>query len=298
MHNAFYRLPLVALLAVLPARLALAQEDVSIETVPVAAGVHMLIGQGGNIGVVAGEDGIFLIDDQFAPLTEKIKDAVATIDDGPIRFVFNTHWHGDHTGGNENLGGEGALIVAHENVRQRMSTEQFNAFFNSTQPPSPEAALPVVTFSEAVTFHLNGEEIHAFHVEPAHTDGDAVVHLRTSNAVHMGDLFFSTGYPYIDLSSGGSVNGLIDAAARVLAVTDGETKIIPGHGPLSDRAGLQNFRDMVVTIRDRVQEHINAGRSVDEVIAAGPTADFDEAWGKAFMNGEQFIRIVYESLSP
>jgi glyoxylase-like metal-dependent hydrolase (beta-lactamase superfamily II) len=258
----------------------------------------MLIGQGGNIGVVAGEDGIFLIDDQFAPLTEKIKDAVATIDDGPIRFVFNTHWHGDHTGGNENLGGEGALIVAHENVRQRMSTEQFNAFFNSTQPPSPEAALPVVTFSEAVTFHLNGEEIHAFHVEPAHTDGDAVVHLRTSNAVHMGDLFFSTGYPYIDLSSGGSVNGLIDAAARVLAVTDGETKIIPGHGPLSDRAGLQNFRDMVVTIRDRVQEHINAGRSVDEVIVAGPTADFDEAWGKAFMNGEQFIRIVYESLSP
>ena len=227
MHNPFYRLPLVALLAVLPARPASAQEDVSIEIVPVAAGVHMLIGQGGNIGVVAGEDGIFLIDDQFAPLTEKIKDAVATIGDGPIRFVFNTHWHGDHTGGNENLRGEGALIVAHENVRQRMSTEQFNAFFNSTQPPSPEAALPVVTFSEAVTFHLNGEEVHAFHVEPAHTDGDAVVHLRTSNAVHMGDLFFSTGYPYIDLSSGGSVNGLIDAAERVLAVS-GVGKKRPG----------------------------------------------------------------------
>ena len=174
---------------------ALAQiQDMSavrIETTPVAGSVHMLKGRGGNLGVCAGADGAFLVDDQYAPLSEKIRAAVSAVHPGPLRFVLNTHWHGDHTGGNENLGKAGALIVAHDNVRQRLSTEQFNKTFTDTRPPSPAAALPVVTFSDAVTFHLNGDDIHAFHVPPAHTDGDAVVHFRRANVIHAGDLYFN-----------------------------------------------------------------------------------------------------------
>jgi len=282
------------------ARPALAQQQdfsgVEIKVVPVAGGISMLEGQGGNLGVSVGEDGVFLIDDQYAPLTDKILAAIKGLSDRPIRFVLNTHWHGDHTGGNENLGKAGTLIVAHDNVRVRMSTEQFIKAFNSTVPKSPKDALPVVTFNDTVTFHLNGEEIHAFHVPPAHTDGDSVVHFRNADVVHTGDLFFNGLYPFIDVSSGGSVDGVIAAVEKILAMTGEGTKLIPGHGPLGTRADLIAYRDMLQSIRASVAALVAAGKNLEEVKAAGPTAAFDEKWGQGFLSPDNFLAIVYTSL--
>src|SRR5438552_2606170 len=195
-------------------------DTVQIRTVKVADGVYMLMGSGGNIGVSAGPNGVVIIDDQFAPLTPKIKAAVAAINSGPIRFLLNRHWHWDHTGGNENMAKDGVVIVAHENVRHRLSVEQFVAAFDRKVPPSPEVALPIVTFTDAVSFYLNGDSINAFHVAPAHTDGDVIIWFRHANVVHMGDTYVRYGYPFIDLSSGGSVDGMVAAADKVLALTD------------------------------------------------------------------------------
>jgi len=280
-------------------RLAAQQDmsDVEIETHLVSDGVWMLVGQGGNIGVSAGEDGIFLIDDQYAPLTEKIRAAVAKINDRPIRFVLNTHWHGDHTGGNENLGTAGALLVAHENVRERMSVEQFMERFDRTVPASPEAALPVVTYTDAVTFHLNGDEIHAFHVAPAHTDGDSVVHFRKANVLHMGDVFFHGMYPFIDLGSGGSAQGVLDAVNRALELADAETKVIPGHGPLADKPALTAYRDMLADVIGKVEALAAEGKSLEEVQAAKPSAAHDEALGGGFIKPDDFVATVYESVT-
>jgi cyclase len=256
----------------------------------------MLTGSGGNLGVSVGPDGVFLVDDQYAPLTEKIKAAIAAISDKPLRFILNTHWHGDHTGGNENFGSAGVLIVAHENVRKRMSVEQFIEAFGSKTPPSPKAALPVVTFNDAVTFHLNGDEVNAFHVAPAHTDGDAIVFFRKANVVHMGDCFFNGLYPFIDLSSGGSFEGVIAAAEKVLAMVDDGTRIIPGHGPSAKRADLAAYKDMLAGVRDKVKPMVKAGKTLAEVKAANPTAAWDEKWGKGFMKPDVWIGIVYTSL--
>jgi glyoxylase-like metal-dependent hydrolase (beta-lactamase superfamily II) len=292
-------LAVCALLAA-PAAPAGAQQDfsaVTIEVVPVAPGVSMLVGRGGNIGVSAGADGVFLVDDQYAPLTDKIRAAVATIDVRPIRFVLNTHWHGDHTGGNENLGQTGTLIVAHDNVRVRMSSEQLITLWEQTVPPSPAGALPVVTFSDAVTFHLNGDEIHAFHVPPAHTDGDSIVHFRKADVIHAGDVFFSGGYPFIDLGTGGDVDGVAAAAERMLELAGEGTKIIPGHGPLATRADLVRYRDMLAGCRAAVAALIAAGKSREETIAAKPTAPFDEAWGQSWIKPDVFAGILYDSLS-
>ncbi len=294
---------LTALLTVLvlAAALTTAQgnpDEVEIITHEVLAGhVYMLEGQGGNLGVSVGEDGVFLIDDQFAPLTEKIRAAIGKLSDKPIRFVLNTHWHGDHTGGNENLGKAGTLIVAHDNVRVRMSTEQFIKAFNSTSPPSPKEALPVVTFTDAVTFHLNGDEIRAFHVPPSHTDGDSIVHFRKANAFHMGDVFFNTFYPFIDTGSGGSIDGMIAAVERTLPLLDEKTKVIPGHGPLSDKAGVVAYLEMLRGVRAAIVPLIEAGKSVEEVVAAKPTAPYDEKWGNGFIKSDVFAKIVYEGFA-
>jgi glyoxylase-like metal-dependent hydrolase (beta-lactamase superfamily II) len=272
-------------------------EAVEISTIPVAPALHMMVGRGGNLAVSTGEDGVFLVDDQYAPLTEKIRAAIATVSDAPIRFVLNTHWLGDHTGGNENLGRAGVLIFAHDNVRKRLSAEQFMEALDRRVPPSPEAALPVVTFTDTVTFHLNGDEMHVFHLPPAHTDGDALVHFRRANVIHMGDIYFSRGFPFVDLSSGGSVEGVIAAVDLVLAMADANTKLIPGHGPLSNRAELEKYRGMLVAIRDRIRGALAGGQTLDQVLAARPTREFDQAWGKGFIDPERFVRIVYRSLA-
>jgi glyoxylase-like metal-dependent hydrolase (beta-lactamase superfamily II) len=286
-------------IAVLAAALpAAAQQDfskVEIKAEKVAEGIWMLTGAGGNIGVCAGADGVFLVDDQYAPLTDKIKAAVAAVSDKSIRFVLNTHWHGDHVGGNENLGKAGAVLVAHDNVRKRMSTEQFNKVFNRATPPSPAIALPIVTFAESVSFHLNGTDVDAVHVPPAHTDGDVVVFFRKANVIHGGDTVFNGMYPFVDLSSGGSVEGMIGAADRILAAADAGTKIIPGHGPLATKADVKAYRDMLAASRDAIAPLVKAGKTLDEVKAAKPTAALDEKWGKGFIKPEIWATIVYES---
>ena len=269
-------------------------DTVQVRVEPVATGVHMLMGAGGNIGVSSGPDGVFLIDDQYAPLTPKIEAAVRSFSQGTFRFVLNTHWHGDHTGGNENWGKAGAIIVAHENVRKRLSTDQFMAAFNRNVPASPKAALPVVTFTEAVTFYLNDDELHTVHVKNAHTDGDVIVRFRKANVVHMGDTYTSRSYPFIDLGSGGSVNGVIAAADLVLGMIDDQTKVIPGHGPLSNKAELKAFRDMVAAVRDRVQQLVAQGKTREQVLAEKPTAAFDARWGG---NVDRFVGYLHDELS-
>jgi glyoxylase-like metal-dependent hydrolase (beta-lactamase superfamily II) len=278
---------------------ALAQPDpsqVELKTEKVADGIYMVSGGGGNVGVSAGEDGVFLIDDQYAPLTEKLTAAVAAISHRPIRFVLNTHWHDDHTGGNENLGKKGTLIVAHDNVRKQMSVDHFLAAFNMEVKAAPPAALPVVTFNDAVTFHLNGQEIHAFHVEPAHTDGDSIVHFRKANEIHMGDVFFNGLYPFIDTSVGGNADGVIAAAEAVLAMADDDTRIMPGHGPVSGKAELAAYVEMLRGVRDAVAVLVAAGKSREEAVAAKPTAPWDEKWGKGFLPPDVFAGIVYDGL--
>jgi len=269
-------------------------DTVQVRTTTLAPGMHVLFGAGGNIGLSIGPDAVFVVDDQFAPLTPKILAAIRALTDKPVRFVLNTHWHGDHTGGNENLGKAGALIVAHDNVRKRMSTEQFTAAMNRRTPPSPREALPVVSFNDGVTFHINGDSVQATHVPPAHTDGDAVVHFHKANVVHMGDVFNNTGLPFVDLSSGGSVHGIITAADQVYFRTTDETRIVPGHGQVTDRRRLKLWRDAVAAVRDGVQREVRAGRTIDQVLALKLGAPYEKEWPGGH---ERFIRTVYEELS-
>jgi glyoxylase-like metal-dependent hydrolase (beta-lactamase superfamily II) len=273
-------------------------DKVEIKTEKLSPTTYVLFGAGGNIGVSAGEDALFIIDDQYAPMNPKIVAALKQISDKPVKFVLNTHWHGDHTGGNESMGKAGGLIVAHDNVRKRMSSEQFIALFKSQVPASPKAALPVVTFSSDLTFHINGDEVYGFHVPKAHSDGDTIVHFRKSNVIHMGDTFFNGFYPFIDGSSGGTPEGVIAAADRVLAIVDDNTKIIPGHGPVSNKADLKIYRDMLSTISTRVKTAVKEGKKVDEIRAANPTAEFDEKWGKGFISPRGFIEMLVAIYAP
>lgn len=277
---------------------ASAQQDlgaVEIKVERLAPGVAMLSGAGGNIGLSYGEDGNILVDDQFAPLTDKIAAAVATLDPDPVRFVINTHWHSDHTGGHENFGKRGAVILAHDNVRARMSVDGFLAALNRKVPASPKVALPVVTFADGVTLHLNGDTLHVVHVAPAHTDGDSIVHWQKANVLHMGDNFFHRiSFPFVDLSSGGSVDGVIAAANQGLKLANDTTRIIPGHGPVATRSDLLAYRDMLVDIRGKVAAGLKARRTLAQIQATKPALHYGMPNG--FMKPDDFVKTVYESL--
>lgn len=282
------------------AQAALAQRDfskVEIVTTPLGDGLAMLVGAGGNIGVSTGPDGVFLIDDQFAPLTDKIRAAVAELSDQPIRFLVNTHWHGDHSGGNENLGRGGTLIMAHDRVRDRLRSDHVMSDGRRV-PASAESAWPVVTFDDGLTLHLNGQTIEVRHVEPAHTDGDSIVRFVEADVLHLGDTFFAGRYPFIDTSSGGRIDGVIAAIDRALDLCGPETRIIPGHGPLSGPADLRASREMLVSIRDRVRKMMDRGLDRDAVVRAKPSRSFDAEFGGGFLSPDRFVGIVYDSMQP
>jgi glyoxylase-like metal-dependent hydrolase (beta-lactamase superfamily II) len=269
-------------------------DDVTITETHLTDHVYMLEGSGGNIGLIIGEDGALLIDDQFAPLADKIKAKVKELNDGPIAYVANTHWHGDHTGGNETFGTEGATIIAHKNVRERMSTEYTRG--DRVVPPSPAGALPVITYGEDLQLYFSGVELHAIHVDHAHTDGDAFIWMPKENVLHMGDCFFNKRFPYIDLNSGGSVNGAIDAVSAALLMVDEQTQIIPGHGPMANKADLEAYLHMLKDIRTRVNAFITMGKGLEGVDVSVVVEGYEElAWG--FINSERLVEIFYNSLS-
>ncbi len=284
-----------ALLALCTAQ---AQDFSKVEIVPtkINDNLYMLAGAGGNLALAVGEDATFLIDDQFAPLAPKITAAIAAITPRPVKFLLNTHWHYDHTGANENFGNAGAVIVAHENVRKRMSSDQVIEFFNMPIKAAPKAALPVVTFPGAMSLHLNGEEIRAIHVPRAHTDGDTIVHFVKGDVVHMGDVYFNGLYPFIDTSSGGTPEGVVAACDQVLAMITDKTRVIPGHGPLSNKAELKAYRDMLADVTARIRKMVAEGRKLEEITASKVTSDYDEKWGKGFIAPPKFAEMLAMNL--
>ncbi len=273
-------------------------DKISIQSEKVTENIFMLTGRGGNIGVCVGEDGALIIDSQYAQLSDKILAAIdeLTMSNKEIKILANTHWHGDHTGGNENISATEAEIVAHENVRKRMSTKQ-NRGNGRVVDPSSKDALPDITFKEDLTLHINDEDIMLIHVAHAHTDGDAIVYFPKSNVIHMGDTYFNGRFPYIDLYSGGSINGIIEAANKALFLADEDTKIIPGHGTLSNKKELTAYRDMLMDVRDRVKRAIKAKMTYDEIKVSNLTKDLDDEWGTGFINGEKIVDFIYTDLT-
>ena len=271
-------------------------KKVEFETFQLSETVYMLKGRGGNIGISTGEDGLFIIDDQVKPVTEQLLKAIRKISDKPIRFVINTHYHADHTGGNETIGGAGAVIISHDNIHKRMTTEQVSIFMKSTTPAYAKAALPIVTFNDRMSLHLNGEIATAYHVAHGHTDGDSIIHFPASNVIHMGDMFFNGLYPYVDLDAGGSLQGMVEAADLALTMADDSTRIIPGHGPLAMTEDLKSYRDFLIKASTNVQALIDQNLGLEQIIAAKPTEEWDETLGKVWIKPPQFVTFVYNSL--
>ncbi|HKG46691.1 MAG TPA: MBL fold metallo-hydrolase [Pyrinomonadaceae bacterium] len=268
---------------------------VEVKATKVAGNVYMLQGAGGNIGVSVGDDGILIVDDQYAPLADKIKAALKGIADKKLRFVLNTHWHGDHTGGNAVFGPE-APVIAHDNVRKRMSTEQRSKVFNSTTPPSPKEALPIITFNQSLTVHFNGEEIRAIHFPQGHTDGDSVIFFTSSNVVHLGDDFFAGRFPFVDLESGGSVEGLIRNIGEIIEKIPAGAKLIPGHGPLSTIDDLKTYHRMLQQTTEIVRQKITAGKTLDQMKSEGLPAEW-APWGTGFIKTDLWVETIYRSLT-
>ena len=257
--------------------------------------IHVLFGAGGNIGLAIGEENAYLIDDQFGPLTEKILAHVQTLTDKPVKWVLNTHWHGDHTGGNENLANQGAIIIAHENVYKRMSTKQERGGGRVTEP-SPKVALPVITFNDKMTLHLdNGNTMLAMHVNDAHTDGDSYYYFPEDNVLHMGDNFFVGRYPYIDLNSGGDIDGLVSNVSMVMGIIDDDTKIIPGHGPIASKEDLKNYLDVITKLRTRVKKAREEGNTLEQAQNMGLSSEWDTTHGQGFINANRIIEFIYKS---
>ncbi len=264
-------------------------DKVDVKTHDLGHGIYMLRGVGGNIGLSVGADGVFMIDSDIIPVSDKIMAAVATVTDKPVNYIINTHWHGDHTGANAVLGASGTVIVAHDNVRSRMVAAQ-------GQTASPESAFPVLTFSQTSTFYYNGHEIHAYHPAHAHTDGDAIILFKDINVIHAGDVLFNGLFPFIDTASGGSVDGYIQGLKSILANADGDTKIIPGHGPLASKVDVKTNLDMLVEAKATMNGLIAAGRSLDEIHAENPYADLDAVWSWQFINTKRFTAQMYNAL--
>ncbi|MEK6283889.1 MAG: MBL fold metallo-hydrolase [Acidobacteriota bacterium] len=276
----------------------LAQTDLSkveIKATKVSGNVYMLEGWGGNIGVSVGPDGILIVDDQYAPLADKIKAALKTLGEGKLKFVLNTHWHGDHTGGNVRFGPE-APVIAHDNVRKRMSTDQKSEFWKRTTPASPKEALPIITFGHSLTVHFNGEEIRVIHFPQGHTDGDSIIFFTTSNVVHMGDHFFAGRFPFVDLESGGNVEGFTKNVGDVITKLPPGVKIIPGHGPLSTPDDLKLFHRMLLETTDIVRKKMAAGKTVAQIKTEGLPEEWT-SWGTGFIKTDVWIETIHRSLS-
>ena len=271
-------------------------DDVQIESEKVADGLYMLTGAGGNLGVSIGDDGAFIVDSQFDELGAKILAKIEELGSERPRFVVNTHWHGDHTGGNEPMAAAGATVFAHHNVMKRMREGLTRAGGNVTAP-SPDAALPLVTYADGVTFHVNGQTIRATHYRHAHTDGDTVLWFEGDNVVHIGDIMFNGIYPFLDHESGGSIQGTLRAVNDVLSRIDGATRIIPGHGPLATRSDLITYRDMLQGVYGAIQAEVAAGKTLEQAIEADPLAEWNEAWGQAFIRPERMVRLVWASVT-
>lgn len=275
---------------------AIAADDYSkieITTRKLTDNIYMLTGAGGNMGLFVGDDAAFLIDDDFAPLTQKIKDAVAKITRKPIKFVVNTSWYADHTGGNENFASGGARIVGHLNVRVRMSHPQTIDFFGLKVPPAPMKALPNVTFMSDVSFYSAGEEILVYYLPNAHSDSDAFVHFRRGNVIHVGDVFYNKMYPFFDLPNQGKLDGILTAVNNLLSLTNKKTQIIPGHGPIANDEDLYAYGHMLSTVRERVRGMMKEGKTLAQIQAVKPTADFDPVWGKGPISPDKFVELVW-----
>jgi len=268
---------------------------VEIKATKVAGNVYMLQGAGGNIGVSVGDDGLLIVDDQFAPLADKIRAAMKGLADKKLRFILNTHWHGDHTGGNVAFGPE-ATIIAHDNVRKRLATEQKSTVFNSTTPPSPKEALPVITFNDSLSVHFNGEDIRAIHFPHGHTDGDSVIFFSASNVVHLGDDFFAGRFPFVDLESGGSVEGLVKNIGELIGKIPADAKLIPGHGPISTLDDLKSYHRMLQQTTEIVRGKIAAGKTLDQIKTEGLPAEW-APWGTGFIKTDRWVETIYKSLT-